>query len=101
MNEPGTRKRRPRQDAVSLKLAVPSLLVPVGDVLDDIAALVNGVFVVVSTPAGRHRRRTFLSAAAAQKAAERAGAAGHFSEVFLAELRPLWRLDARPPAVAE
>lgn len=97
----GTRKRRPRQDAVSLKLAHPSLT-PADDVLDDIAAHVNGVFVIVVETAGRHRRRCFLTAAAAEKAARRAVQAGHPAEVFLAELRPLWRLELdEAPVVAQ
>lgn len=90
---PGTRKGCPGGGTPSLNLAHPSL-VTVDDVLDELAIHVSGTFVlVVETKAGRFRRRAFLTAAAAEKAARRSLAAGHPAEVYLAELRPLWRLD--------
>lgn len=87
---------------LSTKPLSASSLEPV-DVLDEIAQHVNGVFViVVETTAGRHRSRCFLTAAAAEKAARRAVQAGHPAEVFLAELRPLWRLELdEAPVVAQ
>ncbi|GAA1428488.1 hypothetical protein GCM10009616_08200 [Microlunatus lacustris] len=90
-----TREGRPRQDAPSLKLAHPSLD-PVDDVLDEIAQHVGGTFVlVVEISSGRYRRRCFLTAAAAEKAASKALAGGHNATVYLAELKPLWRLQGR------
>jgi hypothetical protein len=72
-----------------------SSLIPVTDPLDDIAAHVNGTFVVVVRAQGLwYRRRCFLSVSAAQKAARNAAERGYTVEVFLAELKPLWRLDA-------
>jgi hypothetical protein len=47
---------------------------------------------VVRVTGGHYRRRCFLTAAAAERAARNAQAAGHNAEVFLAELKPLWRL---------
>jgi len=74
----------------------PSLL-PV-DLLDEIAHHVDGTFVlVVKVTGGRYRRRCFLSAASAEKAARNALEAGHNATVFLAELKPLWKLSAPTP----
>lgn len=56
------------------------------------------LILVVETTGGRYRRPCLLTAAAAEKAAKRAVAAGHSAEVFLAELRPLWRLKGREAA---
>ena len=68
-------------------------LAPVTDPLDEIAHHIDGAFVlVVRVTGGRYRRRCFLSAASAERAARKALEAGHNAEVFLAELRPLWRL---------
>lgn len=89
---PKTRRGRPGQVAPSSQLAHPSLA-PV-DPRDAVAQHVGGTFVlVVETAAGRYRRRCFLTAASAERAATRAREAGHSSKVYLAELRPLWRLD--------
>jgi hypothetical protein len=72
-------------------LATPSLL-PV-DPPDAIAQHIDGVFVlVVKVTGGKYRRRCFLSAASAEKAARNALDAGNTAVVFLAELKPLWRL---------
>ena len=66
---------------------------PVTDPLDDIAAHVDGSFVlVVKVTGGRYRRRCFLTAASAERAARRAQAAGHNATIYLAELNPLWKL---------
>jgi hypothetical protein len=99
---PGNVERRPTKGpAPSKGLRLTELtdgnstagrLLPV-DPLDAIAAHVDGCFVVcVKTSGGRYRRRCFLSAASAEKAARNAQAAGHNAVVFLAELKPLWRL---------
>lgn len=88
---PKTRRGGPRQDA-PLTIANPSL-VSITDPLDDLAQHVDGAFVlVVRVTGGQYRRRCFLTAAAAERAARNAQAAGHNAEVFLAELKPLWRL---------
>jgi hypothetical protein len=63
------------------------------DPLDEIAHHVDGTFVlVVKVTGGRYRRRCFLSAASAEKAARNALEAGHDAVIFLAELKPLWKL---------
>jgi hypothetical protein len=56
----------------------PAKLTPV-DALDDIAQHVDGTFVLVVK-------------ASAERAARNALEAGHNAEVFLAELKPLWKL---------
>lgn len=62
--------------------------------LDAMAEHINGALVVVVvTPAGRYRRRVFLTAAAAERAVRNAEARGHSAEVFLAELRPVHRVE--------
>ena len=61
--------------------------------LDEIAAHVDGTFVlIVRVTGGKYRRRCFLSAASAEKAARNALEAGYNATVYLAELKPLWRL---------
>lgn len=66
-------------------------------VLDDIAKHVDGAFVVVvQVTAGQYRRRCFLTAKAAQDAARRATDRGETATVYLAELRPLWKLRGDP-----
>ncbi|MET3718319.1 hypothetical protein [Arthrobacter sp. UYEF21] len=53
-------------------------------------ALVTGVHVVVvETPAGKFRRRVYLSLDNAQKAADRASMAGHPACVILCQLMPV------------
>jgi hypothetical protein len=95
---PGTRRGRPRQEAASIKIAHPSL-VPLSDPLDEIAAHVDGAFVVVVRVNGsRCRRRCFLTAASAERAARRAQAAGHNATIYLAELKPLWKLTGETAA---
>jgi hypothetical protein len=70
----------------------PVKLTPV-DALDDIAQHIDGVFVVVvRVTGGKYRRRCFLSAASAERAARNALEAGYNATVFLAELKPLWKL---------
>lgn len=61
--------------------------------LDDIARHVDGSFVVVvEVTAGRYRRRCFLTVKAAQAAARRATDRGETATVYLAELKPLWKV---------
>ena len=61
-------------------------------ILPDSADLVAGVFVLVVTvpddPEPRHRRRTFFSLKAAERAAARAITRGHRAEVVLCRLVP-------------
>jgi hypothetical protein len=76
----------------------PAKLTPVGT-LDDIAQHVDGAFVlVVKVNGGRYRRRCFMSAASAERAARNAIEAGHNATVFLAQLKPLWKLAGREVA---
>ena len=90
MSPPETRRGRPRQSS-PIQIATPSLIP--ADPLDELAAHVDGTFVVVvKLSGGRYRRRAFLTVAAAERAARNAQAVGHRAEVFLAELKPLWRL---------
>jgi hypothetical protein len=85
------RRRRPSQETPSLRIASPSLAPT--DPLDEIAAHVDGSFVlVVKVTGGKYRRRCFLTAASAQRAARNAQAAGHNATIYLAELKPLWKL---------
>jgi hypothetical protein len=68
-------------------------LIPITGPLDDIAAHVDGAFVVVvRLNGGKYRRRCFLTVAAAERHARRAQDAGHNADVFLAELKPLWKV---------
>jgi hypothetical protein len=88
---PEVRRRRPSQETPSLKIASPSLAPT--DPLDEIAAHIDGSFVlVVKVTGGKYRRRCFLTAASAQRAARNAQAAGHNATIYLAELKPLWKL---------
>jgi hypothetical protein len=68
-------------------------LIPLGNPLDEVAQHVDGAFVVVvRANGGKYRRRCFLSVAAAERAAHNALDAGYHVEVYLAQLKPLWRL---------
>lgn len=90
---PRVRRRRPRQETPSLKIANPSLIPLSSDPLDEIAKHVDGCFVVVvRVSGGTYRRRCFLTAASAERAARNALDAGHDAQVYLAQLKPLWRL---------
>ena len=54
------------------------------------AACTDGsLVVVVRTPAGRYRRRVFLTLAAAERARDRAQDAGHDAEIVLCRLTPM------------
>lgn len=67
------------------------------------ADLIDGdlVLVVTTNIDGHHRRRPYLSLAAAQRAAERAVAAGHNAVVVLCELVPVSAVSASSRAVAD
>ncbi len=61
--------------------------------LDDIARHVDGTFVVVvQVTAGKYRRRCYLTAKAAESAARKAVDRGETATVYLAELKPLWKV---------
>jgi hypothetical protein len=54
---------------------------------------VDGTFVVVvKVTAGKYHRRCYLSARSAQNAAQRAVERGETATVYLAELKPLWKV---------
>jgi len=91
--------RRPTQgrpspdDQAAAKPLDNSSLIPLTDPLDAIAQHVDGTFVlVVKVTGAKYRRRCFLSAASAEKAARNALEAGHDAQMYLAELKPLWKL---------
>jgi hypothetical protein len=68
------------------------------DPLDAIAHHVDGTFVlVVRVTGGKYRRRCFMTAASAERAARNALDAGHNATVFLAQLKPLWKLSSSTP----
>lgn len=61
--------------------------------LDALAAHVDGAFVVVVKVSGeRYHRRCYLTAKAAENAARKATDRGENATVYMAELKPLWRL---------
>jgi len=75
------------------KATTASLPLTEVDALDALAKAVDGTFVVVvEHPGAKYRRRAFLTVASAERSAANARAKGHNVTVYLAELRPLWRL---------
>ena len=61
--------------------------------LDSLAEVIDGTFVlVVQVTGGKYRRRCFLSVKAAENAVRRATELGETATVYLAELRPLWKV---------
>jgi hypothetical protein len=61
--------------------------------LDDIARHVDGTLVVVlQITSGTYHRRCYLSAKSAQNAVRRAVDRGETATVYLAELKPLWKV---------
>jgi hypothetical protein len=61
--------------------------------LDLLAEHIDGAFVViVKVSGGQYRRRCFLSVKAAENAARRATDRGETATVYLAELKPLWKV---------
>lgn len=93
---PRSRSARPRRTGTSTHESVDRAesMIPVADdPRDELAKVIDGAFVVVvKVTGGRYRRRAFLTAAAAEKAAAKAMDAGHDATVYLAELRPVWKL---------
>jgi len=93
---PPNEERRPRQETApttSTKKSTPSLPLETVDALDALAKAVDGTFVVVvEHPGARYRRRAYLTVASAERSAANARAKGHNVTVYLAELKPLWRL---------
>ena len=93
---PPDRELRPQADdleASKSKVATGSL--DSLTALDDIARHVDGTFVVVvkvSGPEPKYRRRCFMSAKSAENAVRRAVGRGETATVYLAELRPLWKV---------
>jgi hypothetical protein len=87
------------ENQAATKLLDAPILVPLdSDALDDIAQHIDGCFVlVVKVTGGRYRRRCFLTAASAERAARNALDAGHDAQVYLAQLEPLWRLTGGAP----
>ncbi len=63
------------------------------DPRDGIARHVGGAFVVVvEATGGKYRRRCYLTVKAAENAARRATDRGETATVYLAELKPLWKV---------
>lgn len=61
--------------------------------LDEMAEQITGSFVVVvETRGSKFRRRCYLTANAAQAAADRATDRGDTATVYLAALQPLWKI---------
>ena len=91
---PGGQPRGAAEEKAGQALSAATLsLTPLTDPLDDIAAHVAGAFVlVVRVTGGEYRRCCFLTAASAERAARRAQDAGYNATVYLAELKPLWKL---------
>lgn len=91
------RAGRPGEERPRNVVSLDSHSVPLGaDILgelDALAAHVDGAFVVVVKVNGaRYRRRCYLTAKAAESAAHKAVARGEDVVVYMAELKPLWRI---------
>jgi len=93
---PGHEESRPRQESGSVSSttqSTASLPLTEVDALDALAKAVDGTFVVVvEHPGAKYRRRAYLTVASAERSAANARAKGHTVTVYLAELKPLWRL---------
>ncbi len=96
MSAPRAERGCPRQEApseISATKSEPSLPLDPIDALDELAHSVDGTFVVVvEHPGAKYRRRAYLTVASAERSAANARAKGHTVTVYLAELKPLWRL---------
>ena len=94
MNIPNMEERRPHTlgTASNHTDSAPTTDPNLPPILPDSSDLVAGVFVLVVTvpddPEPRHRRRTFFSLKAAERAAARAVTRGHRAEVVLCRLVP-------------
>jgi len=90
---PPNEESRPRQESGPVSSTTPSLPLTEVDALDALAHALDGTFVVVvEHPGARYRRRAYLTVASAERSAANARAKGHNVVVYLAELKPLWRL---------
>jgi hypothetical protein len=87
-------RRRPQAPSESpSKATTASLPLETVCALDTLAKAVDGTFVVVvEHPGAKYRRRAYLTVASAERSAANARAKGHTVTVYLAELKPLWRL---------
>ena len=86
-------KDRPKAALVSDGEKLGNIVLHPIDSLDEIAHRVDGTFVVVvKSTGGKYHRRCYLSAASAERSAGRATARGESATVYLAELKPLWKL---------
>ncbi len=87
-------RRRPQAPSESpAKATAHSLALTEVDALDALTKAVDGTFVVVvEHPGARYRCRAYLTVASAERSAANARAKGHNVTVFLAALKPLWRL---------
>lgn len=75
-----------------LLAADESLLIPTSEG-DELARQAGGAFVaVVEVKGGKYRRRAYLTLASAERAARNAQAEGRSAVVYLAELKPLYRV---------
>jgi peptidoglycan/xylan/chitin deacetylase (PgdA/CDA1 family) len=93
VSPPGNRNRPSSATRAARKNFDNANLAPLTDPLDEVARHIDGSFVlVVKVTGGRYRRRCFLTAASAERAARRAQDAGYNATVYLAELKPLWKL---------
>lgn len=91
--QPGERTRPPGEGSGSKRSGEDSTNVPLLGGLDALAAAVDGAFVVVvEVTGGKYKRRCFLTAASAERAAARATDRGENATVYLAELKPLWKV---------
>lgn len=94
MNIPNMEERRPLTPGTASNHtdSAPTTDPNLPPILPDSADLVAGVFVLVvivpDDPEPRHRRRTFFSLKAAERAAARAVTRGHRAEVILCRLVP-------------
>ena len=94
MTTPNMEERRPLTPGTASNHtdSAPTTDPNLSPILPDSADLVAGVFVLVVTvpndPEPRHRRRTFFSLKAAERAAARAITRGHRAEVVLCRLVP-------------
>jgi hypothetical protein len=98
MPRPDPNRNRPgvASEAASKNFNGNHGLAPI-DPFDAIAQHIDGAFVlVIKVDGGKYRRRCFLTAASAERAARNALDAGHNATVFLAQLKPLWKLNATP-----
>ncbi len=93
MGPPKQHRPEQRLEAANDCWAAVSNSVSLGD-LDALAAHVDGAFVVVVQVTGDHyRRRCYLTAKAAEAAARKATDRGENATVYLAVLKPLWKIQ--------